>query len=618
MENTLCQEALTFTKLLAEQYLVYRKLDALPSVMDEQVSWIGTGVDEIRKNLDEARVALERELEEYSGSFCIVDQWFEVVPLSDTLCIVYGAIQAVPEDGTLSEENVRLTLVLNKTNEGMRFMHLHLSHPDSEQEKGHYFVTKAARTTPVDLRRTLDLRSRQLDILNRNIPGGAHQCKNDPNYTLISMSDSFLSMFGYTREEIQQLFHNNFIEMVYPGDRASLLASAREQLQVGTDMELEYRVLCKNGPPVWVLDKARLLDDGNGGEIFYCLLMEISDRRQAQEELRLSLERHKVIMDQATDIIFEWDIRKDTLSFSPNWRKRFGYDAIDTQISGRIPMSENIHPEDMQAFVQIMRDTAAGVPYSEVEFRIKDMQGRYYWCRIRATAQFDSDGRVIKAVGVIVDIDSEKKQKQMLLEMAQRDTLTGLYNKATINSLVELRMAGRDCAVMQALLILDIDYFKQVNDTYGHLAGDSILSDVAAIIKSQIRNTDLSGRIGGDEFLIYLTEVTTEEAVRAKVETLLKALGKLTPERGAPPISCSVGAAVLPHGGIDFYALYKCADLALYARKNSGRGGMTFYRPGISEKSPSEKSKSAVGADLIKRRNARMESAQTTERTVTR
>lgn len=269
-------------------------------------------------------------------------------------------------------------------------------------------------------------------------------------------------------------------------------------------------------------------------------------RKKEQEELRLRLEQHQIIMDQTTDILFEWDIRKDTLKFSSNWRKKFGYDAIGDEISERIPLSANIYPEDMPAFVTIMKDTAAGKPYSEAEFRIKDKKGRYRWCRVRATAQFDDEGRAVKAVGVILDVNEEKKEKQTLLKLAQRDPLTGIYNKAATNALVARRMGDFDFTVLQALLIIDIDNFKAVNDTYGHMAGDDILSSVATQLKSHIRSSDVVGRIGGDEFMVYLTDVENTDAALWKAQTIHAAVGLLTPEEGAPPITCSIGMAI--HG----------------------------------------------------------------------
>lgn len=453
------------------------------------------------------------------------------------------------------------------------------------------------------LRAELNIRERQLANLTKNIPGGAHQCANDSYLTLLSMSDGFLSMFGYTKEEIEMQFDGKFINMVYANDRAEMIKRINAQLLNGTDLELEYRVMRKSGQPVWVLDKGRLIDDGNGGACFYCLLIDITERKLQQEELRLSLERHKVIVDQASDIIFEWDILRDTLEFSPNWKKRFGYEAIDKNISGRIPLSRNIHPEDMPSFVKIMKDTAAGIPYSETEFRIRSLDGKYYWCRIRATTQYNADCRPIKAVGVIVDIDEEKKQKQELILQAQYDTLTGIYNKATINALVEQRMRGNfaignGMPDYHALMIIDVDYFKLVNDSYGHLCGDSVLSNVAAALKGSVRSGDLVGRIGGDEFLVYLPEVMNELSVWHKAEQIIQAISCIRPEAGAHSITCSIGVVVQPRNQNDFGLLYQEADSALYRCKKGGRNGFTFYERKMGEITPSQ-SVTAVGNSIV-------------------
>lgn len=600
MEKIKKQDALIFTNDLANIYFNERNMDALPLFMEEKTSWIGTGKDEICRDIWEAKAALQEDAKEYCGSFLITENQFEFIAISDNVCIVYGKLTAVPKEQTLAEENLRMSVVLEMKEEGLKLIHMHFSHADTMQEQGHYFVSQSARADNQSLRMALSATEKQLVNLTKNVPGGAHQCANDEELTLLSVSDGFLTMFGYTEEEIDSLFGGKYINMVFPEDREELFRSCHEQIKSGPTLELEYRVRCKNGKQMWVLDKGRLIDDGNGGECFYCLLIEITERKYEQEELRLSLERHKVIMDQATDVIFEWDIRNDTLNFSSNFRKRFGYEAINTKISNRIPVSEDIHPDDMKAFIKIMEDTAAGVPYSETEFRIKNMEGDYLWCRIRATTQFDSNGKAIKAVGVIVDIDAEKKQRQILIDQAQRDALTGLYNKTAVRVLAEQSMQEKKKFGVQALLIIDVDHFKAVNDTYGHLCGDLVLSDVAAAIRSSIRTTDLVGRIGGDEFLVYLPEVADEEAVHKKAKQLLEALEVITPIPGAAPITCSIGTAVFPHGSIDYYALYKCADQALYQKKSSGRKGVAFFGTKTERTDiPCGLSPSAVNSNIV-------------------
>lgn len=595
------QEVSGFIHELMTQYFEKRNMQAVQSYLDNRTSWIGTGIGELSRNLQEAKTALHEEVVEYDGGFTIADSNFEYVALSDQYGIIYGTIKAIPEDSVLSEENIRLSAVIHWTEDGLKLMHIHFSHADLAQEKGTYFVKQTMRADNQSLRHELSLREIQLANLTKNIPGGAHQCANDANLTLISMSDGFLSMFGYNREEVETQFQGKFINMIYPEDRASMLKNMYAQLAKSDHMELEYRVLCKNGQPVWVLDKGRLIDKGDGDCCFYCLLMDITGRKHQEEELRLSLERHQVIMNQATDIIFEWNILTDDLSFSTNWVKKFGYKAIDHDVSKRIPFSENIHSDDIPSFMKLMKDTREGVPYSETEFRIRDNLGHFYWCRIRATVQYSSDGRPIKAVGVIVDIDEEKKQKKELIEQAQHDTLTGIYNKATMNALVQRRMKTADQG-NQALLIIDVDHFKSVNDTYGHLSGDSVLSNVATALKNSIRSSDLVGRIGGDEFMVYLPEISDEEAARQKAEHILTAVNSIFPDVNVPCITCSIGAVVTSNQlkNVNFETLYQRADRALYHRKNIGRGGVSFWNEKTGDKfNLSEQVTSAVSNTIV-------------------
>lgn len=297
------------------------------------------------------------------------------------------------------------------------------------------------------------------------------------------------------------------------------------------------------------------------------------DAVRENEELRLSLERHQVIMNQTTDIIFEWDIRADRLIFSANWYKKFGYEPLQERISEQIPRSENIHPDDMDAFMRIMRDTARGVPYSETEFRIRDIMGTFTWCRIRATTQYGADETAVKAVGVIVDIDADKKQRMMLVEQAQRDALTGLFNKTATKMQVERRLTD---SAQGAMLMIDLDNFKSVNDRFGHLCGDGVLSDTADELRRLFRFTDVAGRIGGDEFLVYLPGLSREGAAE-RAREVIDALGRIRIRGGNGLISCSVGIATYPDDARSFYGLYHCADNALYHVKNTGKSGWAAY-----------------------------------------
>ncbi len=436
-----------------------------------------------------------------------------------------------------------------------------------------------------------------LQTLTDNIPGGMHQCLADPYFTITTMSNSFLALFGYSREEIAGQFHNRFIEMIDPDDRPMVKKALRAQLSTGNTLELEYRVRRKDGTLLWVLDKGKLARLPDGTPTLYCVLLDVTQQRKEREELRLSLERHRIISDQTTDIIFEWNIPADTLSFSTNWRKKFGYDPIREKISSQIPLSKNIHSEDIDAFIKIMKDTASGVPYSEAEFRIRDTFGAFTWCRIRATTQYDENHQPVKAVGVILDIDQDKKQRQLLMEQALHDSLTGLLNKAAVKQQVETALNRSDMK-SGILFLLDLDDFKNVNDRYGHLCGDTLLADAAGELKRLFRSTDIVGRIGGDEFLIFLPDATDAAAAK-KAREIMSALSSVTIDGGRSRLSCSIGSASFPRDSRDFYSLYHCADLALYHVKYHGKGRHAAFLPHMRDNdAPGGSIRSFIGSTI--------------------
>lgn len=149
-----------------------------------------------------------------------------------------------------------------------------------------------------------------------------------------------------------------------------------------------------------------------------CVLTDITQVKQAQEQQRLDMERCQIILNQTNDIIFEWDIQGDKITYSPNWEKLFGYQPLAT--SEEVQTVSHILPEDMPQLIKLMKDTENGAPYGEAELRIANDDGKYLWCRIRETTQYNSAGKAVKAVGVILNIDAEKRQAQALVNRAER------------------------------------------------------------------------------------------------------------------------------------------------------------------------------------------------------
>lgn len=412
-----------------------------------------------------------------------------------------------------------------------------------------------------------------LQILSDNIPGGMFSCRFDEKLTLLQMNKGFLSMLGYTQQDIEEKFQNSFWEMIEQRDREVTLAEVQRQMALGPDKELEYRMTCKDGRTIWVLDKGHLLRDEEGNQYFCCVLVDVTRSKELEEKLRLSLERHQIIMDQTTDILFEWDIQADTMIFSGNWEKKFGCPPVTQHVSRLFWQAPYILPEDQPLFTKLLSRIRGGEHYAEEEIRILNGKQNAVWCRIRITGLTDKTGRAVRAVGAILDIDAEKKKAQSLMERAQRDMLTKLYNKGSSQEYIQAVLASNVPGKMAALMIIDLDNFKHMNDTMGHLFGDALLSEVAHSIQKQFRSEDIVGRVGGDEFLVFLGQIPNTALAEQKAIQVMKAIGEMAvQELTEVELSCSIGIAVYPECGQTYHELFQRADQALYRAKNQGKG----------------------------------------------
>ena len=420
-----------------------------------------------------------------------------------------------------------------------------------------------------------------LDGLNpfiNNLLGGINKCRSDQYFTILKACRSLLDILGYTEQEIAETYQNRLIDFIYPADRERVICQFREQRNAGKILEFEYRLIAKDGHIAWVSSRCMVVQE-QGNEVTYGILLDITQSKKAEDELRLSLERHNIIMSQTNDIIFEWDILKDELSFSSNWEDQYGYAPITNNVRVEIPKASHIHPDDMPAFISLMDAMAAGVLYKETDFRIADGKGKYRWRRVRATAQFDLDGKPSKAVGVILDIDIEKKTAAELEKRVARDMLTGLYNNESAEVRVESYLADCGSDDLSVLMILDVDNFEHINRKFGHMIGDAVLAEIADSIMKLYRGDDTVARIGGDEFMIFMPNIRRENVAEHRAKEMISLLNSIMKgDLEGFAFSCSIGLAFARGNQNDFHTLYSQADWALYEAKMSGKNQFAHYQ----------------------------------------
>ncbi|MEG2087833.1 MAG: diguanylate cyclase [Angelakisella sp.] len=439
-----------------------------------------------------------------------------------------------------------------------------------------YYVYRQRRSNQLSL---ASMHHELLTIYN-TIPGGVFKCLIDDGFTVTEANDGFFKFFGYTKEQFRQQYQNQMAQIMRPDDVARVRMSVTKQLYAGKTVSDEVQMAGADGTIRWLLINGEIVHQEIGEDLIYCCFTDISALKRTQKKLKESEERYALIMAETQNIVFEWNPVDNTIVHSKMYQKKFGVAPITTDFPKSVLDGRVIHEEDEKTFLNIYRRIERGDHFSTDEIRIQKADGSFLWCRVSATAVRDSQNKLIRVVGIIEDIDDTKRELQELTEIAQHDALTNLYNKMTTTCLVEKRLLTAAGAV---LLVVDIDDFKHINDTLGHAMGDAALVEISNRLKRLFRASDIVGRVGGDEFVVFLEGLGQGYDLQKKLDDIIVAFQKPFEKDGLEcSISCSIGAARFPGDGSTFAELFHKADTALYYVKQHGKNAVVIYRAEMS------------------------------------
>ena len=313
------------------------------------------------------------------------------------------------------------------------------------------------------------------------------------------------------------------------------------------------------------------------------LATALGDSKRAERALRVSEERHRLLADHASDLIWTMDLDGRFTYLSPSVEKLLGYSAAElmplTLAATLTPASAVIAEAGLRGLIGAIRgEQAAPVFRHELEYARKD--GATVWTEATVSGMRDGAGYFIGLLGVTRDISERRRIEEQIRHLAQHDMLTGLPNRALFSDRLQLAMAGaRRDGVPLAVLFLDLDRFKPVNDQLGHRTGDLLLKEVALRLLDCVRESDSVARIGGDEFVVLLRTVDNAHGALGVAEKIRHELAQPYLVAGHRlRISASIGVALYPEHGNDEIDLAKHADSAMYEAKKAGHDRAHLYQ----------------------------------------
>ncbi|MEJ2599862.1 MAG: EAL domain-containing protein [Anaerolineales bacterium] len=309
---------------------------------------------------------------------------------------------------------------------------------------------------------------------------------------------------------------------------------------------------------------------------------EIQRRRQVEDALRESEERYALAVKGANDGIWDWDLRTNQIYYSSRWKAMLGYQ--DNEVGGTVGEWFNrVHAEDGE---HLQLDLAAHLKGMTLQFenehRILHKDGAYRWVLSRGIAVRGQDGSATRIAGSMTDITDRKYAEAKLLHNAFYDPLTNLPNRALF--LERLRFAveraKRHADYLFAVLFLDLDRFKNVNDSMGHLAGDQLLVSISRRIEAGRRSTDTIARLGGDEFVVLLDEINGSQDATQIADWIQKTLAKPFHLEGHEvEMTASIGIVLSTNGYERTEDVLRDADIAMYTAKANGKDRYEIFDP---------------------------------------
>lgn len=385
---------------------------------------------------------------------------------------------------------------------------------------------------------------------------------------LTSLNPAFEAVTGWP---VAEWLGRSVLDLLDPGERARA-SGALEALLAGVSAgpPSECAIRTRGGETRLLEVTARRLQRGDTVTGAVALARDVTPRREAERALRASEERYALAVRGTNDGIWDWDLERDRLYLSPRWKAMLGW--TDEEV-GDAPEEwlGRIHPEDRPRVLSRLAAHRAGrSPLFEDEHRIRHRDGSYRWVLCRGTCARDATGRATRVAGAQTDVTDRRAH----------DPLTGLPNRALLLEHLEgaIARARRRLDEGCAVLFLDLDGFKAVNDQLGHQAGDTLLVEVARGLQRRLRPGDVVARLGGDEFVVLLGRIGEGRLAELVAERLLRTVSAIAAERPGPPVSASIGIALGGGTHLDAHQVLATADGAMYQAKRSGRGRMALHR----------------------------------------
>ena len=398
--------------------------------------------------------------------------------------------------------------------------------------------------------------------------------KHEQNDRIICANKDMLDFLLCNEEEFETIYSPSLYELFSANDELAVRTAIENGIASDADCRTECRIKDKSGNEKWVRIKVQFQrGEDNKGDMIISFF-DIGEYKQVQSQMTKEREQYKQILNMNSNIFFEYNVIEDTISFKNS--------SEDIKLAGqkikgfrnRLINTKKVYFADKGKLLSITEQHGI----NEIDFRYVSIDGNVIWCQVYALVVRNEDDYPVNIVGCINNIDKQKKEEEKHLEKAKQDGLTKVYNASFVKRYINSYLMAEGRMGMHAILIIDIDDFGRINNNLGSLFGDAVLINIADNLKRVLDTKDVVGRIGGDEFLVFIKNAYDSTKLDNKL-TQISQIVKNTyiGDNNHDEITCSIGVTLYPTDGKDYEKLFRNTDWALHQAKIAGGNRIVYY-----------------------------------------
>lgn len=441
-----------------------------------------------------------------------------------------------------------------------------------------YAVQMKTRNTKIIKENEIRLRS-----IANNINGGVVVLIPNKGMRITYANEGFLSLLGYTEKEYDNMINSDYVAYVHPEDIDKLNLLVNSKTRKEESISIQLRLLKKEGNYIPILFNGTMTMAVTGEQELYCVIVDITEQIAMLKRLEMEQERYQIIMDNADEMLF--DIKKTGITISRRFLDKFGWTFPKNKACENLEHLLSlwkVNEDDKEALKEAMLTIENDKQMSECEVRIQTKDRDYLWCRVSLYPMHSVQEGEIWAIGRILDIDTMVREREELMMISATDSLTGMYHKEAFIELCEEYLQENPILSETAVLFLDLDNFRNVNNLLGHMIGDKAICDTAEKLKEIFSSNGILSRFGGDEFCVFIKN-TVQEQLAEQLNQILTNLNRTYANKHHEvSTTVSIGVAYCNDLQEPMSKLLIKADKALYSAKEKGKGCFVFYYEGLS------------------------------------